>query len=230
MYKIFVLLFLCAGLALAAPVAPITATEGSSFAVDFDGFTGADHSVVEGLTSSLVFSGFNFSNYSNVATRVNFQIEVLNTSTSPITASRVSGLGFFTTPDIVRSAPNSVTGVFDQVTITGNMPNGIGQVEFCFSDVNCSGGGRSGVRMGQSGMVYAEIYLRGLGHTSFSFDDMYVRYQSISGRGAPSSASGSPVPEPGAYALLLVGLVTVAFRIRAIRRMKILSTGAGLTC
>jgi len=212
--KLFATGILGALVSFAGLVPPITATAGSSFVVDYDGFGGNPVHTILGLTSQVTFSNFTFTNQASYnRTRVTFQAHIENTSGGPVTGSRVSGMGFKTTPDILRSAPNSVSGVFDNVTTNGNMPNGIGRVEFCFSDVNCAGGGGGGVTLGNEGTAYATLYFRNTGITSLTFDELYVRYQSITGVRHITSASGGPVvPEPAAYVVLSAGFAIIALR------------------
>lgn len=215
--KTVLLLSLTCSAVSAGVTLPVTATAGSTFTVDFDGYGGSPVQTVTGLTSSATFSNFAFTDFTSTnRTRITFEALIANDSSGPITASRVSGLGFRTTRDIDRSASNSVTGVFDNVSYNGNMPVGIGRVEFCLSNVNCAGSGGDGVTLGNTGTAYASIFVAGTGVRELQFDDMFVRYQSIAG--APNgvtSAVGAPVvPEPASYVVLSLGLGAVALRKR----------------
>src|SRR5688572_4995348 len=87
-------------IATAGVTLPVTATAGSSFTVDFNGHTTSSN-IIDGLTSAVTFSNFSFTDNSLFNwTRVQFQAEVTNNSSAPITASRVSGLGFRTSPNL----------------------------------------------------------------------------------------------------------------------------------
>lgn len=208
----WVLLPLLAVAAFAGPVPPINATTGSDFTVDYNGFDTSAQTPIAGLTAQARFYNFGFAaNGGN--TLVTFSIDLTNNSSAPITGSRVSGMGFDTTPNIVNSGLNSVSGVFDTVSIGGNVPNGVGTVEFCFSDVNCAGGGGGGVTKGNTGTANASILLSG-SVTSFVFDGLFVRYQSITGVPGLSSASGAAVPEPGFYGALALGLSGLMLALR----------------
>lgn len=94
------------------------------------------------------------------------------------------------------------------------MPSGLGSVDFCVTAVNCAGGGGGGVTLGNTGTAYASIMFSGSGLTALTFDDIFVRYQSIAGAGSVTSAVGAPVPEPGAIVVLSLGLLAVALRKR----------------
>jgi hypothetical protein len=157
------------------------------------------------------------------ATKVFFNYSLFNDSASPVLTSRVSNIAFDTTANIISSAPNAVTGVFGSVRYNANQPNGIGNTEVCFTAFNCPGGGNGGVTLGNTGVGTATLYFSG-NITSLSFDDIYVRYQSVtcrSGSTCASSASGigtvvpntpmpPEVPEPSTYALMGTGLFALA--------------------
>jgi len=201
---------------------PITATSGSDFTVDYDAIGGDPVTSVDGLTASVRYYDFNFLyDLSTNTTSLSFDFDVSNTSSLPILTSRVTTLGFLTTPDVILGG-SSVSGIFDTVD-SGNVPNQ-GSVEFCFSDVNCAGGGSGGVAMGDTQTGSALLSFLG-NFSSINFDNFTIRYQSVScidgyDGNCPGSASGGPttdVPEPGMVGLLAIGLLGV---VAARRRMK----------
>ena len=200
--------------AFADSVPPITATAGSDFFVDYNGFINNGATVIQGLTGRAHYYNFAFQDGSITGhsgqTRVNFKIDLTNNSSSPITGSRISGLDFDTTPNIASSG-NTVSGVFDTVVTSGNanLPN-VGHVELCFTDVNCAGGGSGGITQGNTGSLSLNLYFVGSNLNSVTFDGLFDRYQSISGpcSGCGGSASGAVVgavvPEPSQIPTLLV--------------------------
>ena len=204
-------------LSTSAVALPITVSSGSSFSVDYDGYYSSAETAIDGLTAAAIFSKFDFASAvvnGQSATRVTFSYLVSNTSTNPVLTSRVSSLAFFTTPNILSTNLNGVTGVFTTVT-SGNHPNGVGVVEFCFTGVNCAGGGSGGVTLGDSGGGTATLHFSG-NLSSIAFDSLFARYQSVTcvaGSVCSGSASGrasdvppTAVPEPGTLALLGLGL------------------------
>lgn len=189
---------------------------GGSFSLNFDGFGGSTPAVIAGLTSTI---DFGFVNVTNSGKTFNLTYNVRNTSSAPITDSRVSGFGFDTAPNISSA---SSTGIFSTVGV-GNVPN-FGNVEVCFKagggTNNCAGGGGTGVAYGASGsgtiaLNFASAPVNG----SIALSNFFDRYQSIAGAGQVTSAIGRPVtavPEPAAWALMLFGfgLAGVAMRRR----------------
>ena len=200
--------------AFADSVPPITATTGSDFFVDYNGFINGGATIIQGLTGRAEFHSFAFQDGSlsghSGQTLVSFNIELTNNSSSPITGSRISGLDFDTTPNIATSG-NSVSGVFNTVNTASNsnLPN-VGHVELCFTAVNCAGGGSAGVTQGNTGTIMANLYFVGSNLNSITFDGLFDRYQSISGPcsncggSASGAVVGAVVPEPSQIPTLLV--------------------------
>lgn len=220
-------------------VPPVNTTVGSDIEVNFNGIGGNPVIEQTGLSSSVRFYNFTFTpgamqtiggntyDFSGL-TNVQFDMDITNTSVAPITASRVSGVGFLTTPDIVVSLnstnkkkasinPNTVLDAFTNIQYGGNYPNGLGNVEFCFSDSNsnsCAGGGGGGVAMNSTGTASANLWFTGNTLTSLRFDQLFVRYQSVAGcatcggsaTGVPVLLNDDVVPEPSFYGILSIGM------------------------
>lgn len=208
-----------AGLLVAAPALADAVTLGSgdigsSFTLNYDGFSNG--TTVDGLSASTTFTltGISGNSY-------NFDYAVANTSSAPITGSRISSFAFNTNPDIASATS---TGAYSYTTQNSTYPNGIGTVDVCFKDAatgSCAGGGSGGLTIGQTGTgTFSLNFSQPV--SSLTLSDFYVRYQSISGtNNPPSSASGSgtltsstssggtAVPEPGMLGLMAGGLVAV---------------------
>lgn len=193
---------------------------GQTFNFAFDGYSGS--TTINGLTSTAAFTltGVTPTSYT-------FNYSLTNTTSDPVN-SRLSGFAFNTDPNIASA---SSTGAFSYTTINGSYPNGIGSVDVCFKDAQtgaCSGGGNGGLLDGQTGTgSFTLNFAQPL--TSLTLSDFFVRYQSITGAGNVSSASGTgtltstggststggtPVPEPGMIGLLGAALAGLAFARR----------------
>lgn len=193
--------------ALADPILLDSSSVGQSFTIDYDGFS--DGTVINGLTASTTFTltGVTDTSYT-------FDYLVNNTTDGGVD-SRISSFAFNTDPDIASA---SSTGDYNYVITDSNYPNGIGAVDVCFKagDSNSCAGNSGGVTAGDSGtgtltLAFASPI------TSVTLDDFFVRYQSITGAGNVTSASGqqtssstsggTPVPEPGMIGLLAAALI-----------------------
>jgi hypothetical protein len=175
--------------ATAANASIITVTPadvGTSYTVNYDGF--ADGSTIPGLMGQTVFTltGTTGNSYS-------FDYTVRNTSTDPITASRISGFGFDTDPNISSATS---TGEFS-TEASGNVPSGFGRVDVCFKGGgganNCAGGGSGGVELGDSASGSLTLNFTEM-LDQLALSNFFVRYQSIDGAGAPDSAIGRGTP------------------------------------
>lgn len=150
-----------------------------------------------------------------------FSYDLFNSSSAPITASRVSGFGFNSTPDALGG---SVTGAFDTVTLNGNVPQ-LGNFEVCVSDVNCAGGASGGPTIGQHGTGTLVLDFAA-GTSSITLDDFFVRYQSIVGATGGDSGSGEDVPppvipEPATWMSMLAGFGALGFAMRRRRNVSV---------
>jgi hypothetical protein len=149
-----------------------------------------------------------------------------NTSSNPTTASRLNAFAFNTNPNITLNGAtilNQNTALFDEIRYNTNMPNGIGTVELCFTTHNCSGGGGDGLLIGQSGSGSFTLNFGNVNLAELTLDNFAVRYQAVTGPGVmDGSATGrqitTAVPEPGTWALMLVGFGAVGFSMRRRRR------------
>jgi hypothetical protein len=217
----------CVGLALlgfgvGASAATVT-TAGQSFSVAFGGQV--EGSTQPGLTSEAKFTLDAISTDRKFWT---FSVDLKNTSSTPITGSRVSILGFNTDPNVNRPL-SSVSGVYD-IIATGNMP-GVGTVEICFKGAggpNCSGGGGEGVLKGATAAFTAVLAFNNT-VTSLVLDNFTVRYQSIVGSGFGTSGIGrgtagdvAPVPLPAAFWLFGSGILAL-MGVRRARRVRVVA-------
>ena len=185
---------------------------GGTTTVNLDGYGGDPVAVIPGLTSSLLL---NFVSAVNGVYTFNYAVN--NTSSGGVT-SRVSGFGFNTNPD-TNYTNATASGVFGVVG-TGNAPN-IGNVELCFmagGGGSCAGGGGGGVFNGQAtdnGGTFSLVFDPSV--TSITMSDVFTRYQSVSGAGSVQSAVGrqtGAVPEPGTWAMMLLGFGAIGFAMR----------------
>jgi PEP-CTERM motif len=207
--------------ALADAITVDPSKTGNVYAFSFNGYSGG--TTVSGLTGTATFTLT-----STTANSYTFNYSVSNTTSSPLT-SRISSFAFNTDPNIASATS---TGAFSYSTLNSTYPNGIGSVDVCFKDAatgSCAGGGSGGLAQGQTGTGTLTLNFASA-LSSLTLSDFFNRYQSITGAGGVSSASGTgtltgssggtttstsggtQVPEPGVLgllggALLAMGLI-----------------------
>lgn len=220
--------------AMAEPITFSSANVGQTYTLNYDGFVDGTTNTISGLTASTSFTltSINGSDYT-------FSYAVSNTSSAPITDSRVSSFAFNTDPTISSATS---TGAFSYTTLSSNYPNQIGTVDVCFKDAktgSCSGGGSGGLTIGQSGSgTFTLSFSQPI--SSLTLSDFFVRYQAIAGTNNPpgsasgqgtltstggSTSGGTPVPEPGMIGLFGAGLVGLALLRR--RRVRLQQPSLG---
>ncbi len=197
--------------ALADAITLDSSNVGQSYTFGYDGFS--DGTAISGLTAATTFTLTSTS-----ATSYTFSYSVANTTSNPLT-SRVSSFAFNTNPDIASATS---TGAFSYTTLNSNYPNGIGNVDVCFKDAStgsCAGGGSGGLAENTSGTGSLTLNFS-TPISSLTLSDFFVRYQSITGAGNITSASGTgtisstsggtSVPEPGVLGMMLGGIAAIA--------------------
>lgn len=207
--------------AAAEPILLDTNEVGESFTIDFDGFVDGNVAV-DGLGAQLTLTLSSI-----VGSVYNFAYSMTNTTDSGVT-SRVSGFAFDTDPAISSA---SSTGTYGNTVIGGKYPNQVGSVDVCFQGAkskSCSGGGGGGVFNGDTGTGTLSLNF-GSALSSLTLDDFYVRYQSVSGAGditsasgrqvSTSTSSGNEVPEPNM--MLLFGLAALMIFAGTRRRREV---------
>lgn len=208
-----------------------TYNDGQSFTIYFDGFGGSSPTIMPGLTSNITFTVVSHTNTATAST-YNFAFVIDNTSTAPITNSRVGTFGFNLNPNLHSEQNNHISAsisssIFSDVD-TGNVPN-FGTVDFCGTNTgSCSGNGGNGVdintpyNQSDAGGTFQLVFDP---TTDITMSDFVVRYQSIIGAtNGASSAIGRQttpppsVPEPATWAMMLFGFGAAGMLMRRNRR------------
>lgn len=193
----------------------ITAADvNGSFVIVYDGQS--DGSPIAGLSASATFTVTAFGDDS-----ITLVVALTNTSSSPITDSRVSVFGFDTSPTVDSA---SATGFFVGTVLDGALPSGFGAIDLCVKNGqtnNCQGGGGTGIGFGDTGTTTLTLGFVGP-IDSVTLSNFGVRYQSIVGAGDTTSAVGRgtpPIPEPASIALFALGAGIVGASLhRRVRR------------
>lgn len=206
----------------AAPAAALTtftwnaADIGTSAPVVFNG-------LVEGVPLGGLSAQIDFTLLSVSGNAWTFQYDVDNTSGAPVTASRVSVFGFQVTPNVDTSTS---TGLFDIAVVgNNNIPGLPFNAEACYKGGggagNCAGGGGDGVAMGDPNAIGTFTLNFGGPTGSVTLENFFVRYQSIDApgiQGGSGVGTGTVVPEPATWAMMIVGFGLAGTMIRTARR------------
>ena len=194
---------------------------GSSFTINYNGNTNG--TILDGLTATGIFS---LASVTNAGKTFVFNYSIDNTSTLPVSASRISIFGFNTDPNITSA---SATGLFSGGLGSGNVPNGQPNVDVCFraggGGGGCTGGGGGGELIADTAATGTFTLNFSNAPTTLALDNFYIRYQSLATSANPAeSASGlgtvvtGAVPEPATWGMMILGFGLVGASMRYRRR------------
>jgi hypothetical protein len=189
--------------------------------ITFNGFVDQGGTIINGLSGQLTLTLTAFD-----PTHWTFSYNLLNTSSSPITASAITGFGFDVSSALDLGTTSLAPGGFFDTIASGTISQGPGfDVDVCFKngqDNNCAGSpGNQGVNMGAPAATGSFTLELVNGTSTLSLTDFVLRYQAIAGpNGTPESAIGTPtnLPEPSTWAMMLLGLGATGIAIRRARR------------
>ena len=154
-----------------------------------------------------------------------FRVDLKNTSNRDLWASsRLSGIAFAVDPDLYGAEVDS-GGTFNKALVGGKYPEGIKDVEVCYTGGgSCAGGGNAGVTLGNVGSFYTTLkFNEGTNGFNIKLDQFYARWQSLDSQKnnalgyqykGDSGVGYGQVPTPA----LVPGLVGAG--IAALRRRK----------
>jgi hypothetical protein len=165
---------------------------------DFEGVTGD-------LALTLMSDGSNYV----------FEYNLLNTTSDPDQPDvEISAFGFNIDPDITGATEDGPLTVS-----SGNISNGT-SLEFCLTaGPNCAGGGSGGIASGEN--FEGEFTLMfGSDPLDITITSPTIRFQSSNTTGE-GSGIGTPgvVPEPGTWAMMLMGFGAAGYAMRRRRRI-----------
>ncbi|TZG28161.1 PEP-CTERM sorting domain-containing protein [Sphingomonas montanisoli] len=218
-FVVGLLVAVCAMAPASAGIVINSNAAGQSFAMAYTGLVG-------GVTTNNVTAqgNFTFTSVSNAGKTFNFTYNMLNNSNYD---SRLSSFGFNAAPNI---SSVSSTGYFGYSNTNANYPQGIGNIEICFTAVSngtCTGNG-AGLTSNpdQSGSgTFALTFANAM--SSIELSDFAVRFQSINpkingsssgvGTGSLIGLDGGVVgaaPDPATWMLMLTGFGLVGMAMR----------------
>lgn len=203
---------------------------GNSFTLNYNGFNNPDGlgGLLNGLTAEATFTLDSL-----VDSVFTFSYTLANTSSPPVTASRVSAFGFDSSilpTDVTTGAGD----LFDLDSIGDNLPNITGsdtnRVCFRTSGGQCNGAGGDGIDLGDLPVSGSFALEYAPGTNAIDLDRFFVRYQSLlTSQSNAQSAVGlgnftiSAAPDAATWMSMLLGfgLAGAALRrSRAVSRLR----------
>jgi hypothetical protein len=218
---------LALSLMLSAPASAATTftfdTVGDTALIDFNG-------IVEGVVDPDLDADLLLSLASISGSTFTFDYTLTNNSVGDDAGSKLTAFGFNVDPNFL-SASVAPGGTFTTVS-SGNVPGNLPNVEFCLTNVNCSGGKANlGVAVGSPGSGTFSLTFAD-GTTSVTFSDLYVRYQSLANDGSgvgvgggcvgpacDGGGGGQGVPEPASWAMMILGFGAAGSLLRRRRHL-----------
>ena len=208
---------LLSALASSQSSAILVSAVGDSFTINFDGLV--DGLPQAGLTSSAAFTLTDISSDGAGGQNWAFDIALNNTSSAPITRSRVTVLAFNSASGI-DTAQSSTAGLFTTVS-SGNMQDGVrsaGNFDVCFTShgPGCTGYADDGIGFGGSAL-FSVVLNTDMPLNALDLTDFHVRYQAVLGTpyGRHGYGTVSEVPVPASVWLMgsaLLGLARIGRR------------------
>jgi len=195
-----------------------TAAGSNTANITYNGLGGDPKALTPGLSAYLTLT------FTGVVNNV-FSFDYTLNNLSTVTGTRVSGIGFNTSPDVVGV---SSTGVFDQASLGGNFAS-IG-AETCFNGGPgaCPESNNSNsVLFGGTGSGTLSFTLGApSGQTAITLSNFLDRYQgfsttNVNGAEVTSAVGvGTPgaVPEPATWAMMLLGFGAMGMTMRRRRK------------
>lgn len=170
-----------------------------------------------GLAGTRGSIAFDFLSANASGTTWNFAYSVDNVSVAPSAGSELSSFGFDTS-GTERSVSAGAGNLFSAALNTGNF-NGLGNRDLCFlAGPNCNGGGSRGVGVALAPVAGTFSVSFTGGQNTLTLSDFVARWQST-GANLQGSASGTgtitpAVPEPGTWAMMLLGFGAIGYAMR----------------
>jgi hypothetical protein len=212
---------------LAASVLAATATPALAQSVMYNGtaYTSGQPIVIDfvgvqypGSTGelTLTFNGTTGNDY-------NFTYALLNNSSDPST--NITGFGFNVTGGTIDFSTTTATGDFDGIS-HGSISGGA-SVDFCATaGPNCAGGSDGGPTPGNTANGTIALEFTSL-PDSITLSNPIIRMQNTgpNGTGSDIGTPGGtpPMPEPGTWALMLLGFGVTGMAIRRSRKTSLLT-------
>lgn len=161
-----------------------------------------------------------------------FNWTLTNTSgSSQGTGANISAFGFDILGGTVDASTSTVntsvgTAVIDTVLSGSNISGGLNKLDICFSaGPSCAGGTNGGPRAGETYSGTLGIEFTSALPTSITLTNPIIRFQNTVPTGSDIGTPGGtpPMPEPGTWALMLLGFGATGMAMRRSRKSGLLT-------